>query len=172
MLNIKTLQRDGTASTPPEQRLPAAERLPAVPAAAGAVSVDIAPVAISAIKASAHTTGDLSPVIFCPVAGRVAAVYKPHGGYEDAVSPVAHAKGDGSSAQCSAVKSQDFTYFFAAPVKSTAALADSEIGSVALEGCLLNIAAGRLASSATVPATQDCRKTERPHQTNDSWRYR
>ena len=65
----------------PVGKLPIVERLPAIPVAAGVVPVNIAPAAFEPTAGSSfRTTGDSSPVIFGPSAGRAVAVYKPRKG--------------------------------------------------------------------------------------------
>ena len=65
----------------PVGKLPIVERLPAIPLAAGAAPVNIAPAAFEPTERSPNRdTGDSSPVIFGITAGRAVAVYKPRKG--------------------------------------------------------------------------------------------
>ena len=74
----------------PVGKLPIVERLPAIPAAAGVVPVNIAPAALEPTAASPiRDTGDLSPVIFGLMAGRALAFYKPRKGGAIPTVPVA-----------------------------------------------------------------------------------
>ena len=62
-------------------KLPTVEMLPATPAAAEAKSLNIAPTALEpTTELSFRTTGDSSPVIFGPNAGRAVVRYKPRQG--------------------------------------------------------------------------------------------
>ena len=74
----------------PVGKLPIVERLPAIPVAAGVAPVNSAPAALEPTAASPiRVTGDSSPVIFVPVAGRAVAVYKPRKGGAIPTVPVA-----------------------------------------------------------------------------------
>ncbi len=74
----------------PVGKLPIVERLPAIPAAAGVAPVNVAPAAFEPTAASPiRVTGDSSPVIFGPNAGRAVAVYKPRKGGAIPTAPAA-----------------------------------------------------------------------------------
>ena len=65
----------------PVGKLPIVERMPAIPGAAGAAPVNMAPAAFEpTAELPFRTTGDSSPVIFGPTAGRAVALYKPRKG--------------------------------------------------------------------------------------------
>ena len=76
----------------PVGKLPMVERLPAIPGAAGAASVNTVPAAFEPTATSSfRDTGDSSPVIFAPAAGRAVAVSKPRQGGPIPTVPAADA---------------------------------------------------------------------------------
>ena len=113
MENTTTTPTRDAGAMPRVMKLPLPERIPAVLVAAGKAPVNAAPVAIEPTEASPfRTTGDSSPVIFDPSAGRAIAVYKPRKGGVAPIPPTAPAVVIGHHTRLIGAKSKDFAHFF------------------------------------------------------------